>query len=163
MRAYGIAVAGISAMLLSGCGLTPEEQAAMDAAQRAADQQKCAGFGFAYGTESFAHCMMGLAGQREAQAAADRRAAAFRDQQRQQQDAHDRMVKEQADRDRSAQEDEQRRREFQENFDRLSRQADQLGRPSSSSDDSPGSLPSAAAIPGMVCTGTGDDAKCDAR
>ena len=55
-------------LLLIGCGPTAEEQ-------RAADQQKCSGFGFQPGTESFAHCMMGVYSQREAQAAADRRAA----------------------------------------------------------------------------------------
>jgi hypothetical protein len=58
--------------LLSGCCPTPEEQRAMD-------QQKCGGFGFAQGTDAFAHCMMTVTQQREAQDAADRRAAAARD------------------------------------------------------------------------------------
>lgn len=66
-------------VLLTGCGPTAEEQAAMDAAQRAADQERCAGFGFAPGTDAFARCMMGIAGQRDAEMAADRRAAAARD------------------------------------------------------------------------------------
>ena len=43
------------------------------------DQQKCAGFGFAPGGDAFAHCMMTVNQQREAQNAADRRAAADRD------------------------------------------------------------------------------------
>jgi hypothetical protein len=58
-------------VLLSGCGPSPEEQHAMD-------QQKCAGFGFASGSDAFAHCMMTVNQQREAQDAADRRAAADR-------------------------------------------------------------------------------------
>jgi hypothetical protein len=58
-------------VLLAGCGPSPEEQHAMD-------QQKCAGFGFAPGSDAFAHCMMTVNQQREAQDAADRRAAADR-------------------------------------------------------------------------------------
>jgi len=50
----------------------------MDAAQRAKDQDKCAGFGFAPGTDAFARCMMGVSSQRDAEAAADRRAVAAR-------------------------------------------------------------------------------------
>jgi outer membrane murein-binding lipoprotein Lpp len=57
-----------SVILLAGCGPTAEEQ-------RAADQQKCSGFGFQPGTQAFAHCMMEIYTQREDQIAADRRAA----------------------------------------------------------------------------------------
>lgn len=66
LAAFGIIV------LLAGCGPTAEEQRAMDS-------QRCAGFGNAPGTDSFANCMMGVSQQREAEAAADRRAAAARD------------------------------------------------------------------------------------
>jgi hypothetical protein len=58
-------------VLLTGCGPSPEQRHAMD-------QQKCAGFGFAAGSDAFAHCMMTVNQQREAQDAADRRAAADR-------------------------------------------------------------------------------------
>lgn len=55
-------------LFAASCGPTPEEQRAMD-------MQKCGGFGFAPGPDAFAHCMMGVSQQREAQAAADQRAA----------------------------------------------------------------------------------------
>ena len=66
--AYLAAVLGTT-VLIAGCGPTAEEQRAMD-------QQKCAGFGFAPGTDALAHCMMGVSQQRDAEAAADQRAAA---------------------------------------------------------------------------------------
>ncbi len=65
-------LAAVAVGLLTGCGPTPAEQHALD-------QQKCAGFGFAPGSDAFAHCMMTVNQQREAQNAADRRAAADRD------------------------------------------------------------------------------------
>ncbi len=144
---YLVAFLGVGAvLLLAGCGPTAEQQAAMDAAQRAADQQKCTGFGFAPGTDAFAHCMMGIASQRDAQAAADRRAAAARAAADQRAKDAIQAQKDAADRDA---------------WDRKTGQ----GKYSSSS--SPGGstypLPSAAAIPGMNCTGTGDEATCDAR
>jgi hypothetical protein len=58
-------------VLLAACGPSPQEQHAMD-------QQRCSGFGFAPGSDAFAHCMMTVNQQREAQDAADRRAAADR-------------------------------------------------------------------------------------
>ncbi len=75
MRPIGVLAVGLGLALLAGCGPTPEEQAAMAAAQRASDQEKCTGFGFTPGTDAFARCMMQIVTQREAQAAADRRAA----------------------------------------------------------------------------------------
>jgi len=67
-----LCLAAVAAVvLLAGCGPTPEEQRAMD-------QQRCGGFGFATGSDAFAHCMMSVSQQREAQDAADRRAAADR-------------------------------------------------------------------------------------
>jgi hypothetical protein len=64
-----LAVAAV--VLLTGCGPSPEQQHAMD-------QQRCAGFGFASGSDAFAHCMMTVNQQRDAQDAADRRAATDR-------------------------------------------------------------------------------------
>jgi hypothetical protein len=65
MRVLAFVAASASVLVLAGC-VSPEEQRAMD-------QAKCSGFGFAPGTEAFAHCMMGISQQREAQEAADRR------------------------------------------------------------------------------------------
>jgi hypothetical protein len=64
-------LAAVAVVLSTGCGPSPAEQHALD-------QQKCAGFGFAPGSDAFAHCMMTVSQQREAQDAADRRAAADR-------------------------------------------------------------------------------------
>jgi hypothetical protein len=98
MNATCIAALG-TIVLLAGCGPTAEQQAAMDAAQRAKDQNKCGGFGFAPGSDAFAHCMMQIASQRDAEAAADRRAAAARDAaDRRAKDAA-KAAKDQADRD----------------------------------------------------------------
>jgi outer membrane murein-binding lipoprotein Lpp len=52
-------------MLLAGC-VSPEEQRAMD-------QQTCAQYGFAPGTDAFANCMMTTGQKRQDQQAADRR------------------------------------------------------------------------------------------
>jgi hypothetical protein len=71
VRIVELAVLGAALSLMAGC-VSPEEQ-------RAADQQTCAGYGFTPGTDAFAHCMMTTAQQRDAQAAADRRAADARD------------------------------------------------------------------------------------
>jgi len=73
--------------LLVGC-VSPEEQ-------RAADQRQCAGYGFTPGNDAFANCMMNINQQREAQAAADRRAAADHDAA----DRRAREAKDQADQD----------------------------------------------------------------
>jgi len=98
MKAGYLPVLGII-VLLAGCAPTAEQQAAMDAAQRAKDQDKCTGFGFTPGTDAFAHCMMQIASQREAEAAAERRAAAARDAaDRRAQDAAQ-AAKDRADRD----------------------------------------------------------------
>ncbi len=88
----------LAALVLAGCE-TPEQQAARDAAQRAADQNRCAGFGFVMGTDQFAHCMMGTASQRDAEAAADRRAAADRDAADQRAQAAAQAAKDRADQD----------------------------------------------------------------
>lgn len=98
MRATCLAALGAVA-LLAGCGPTAEQQAAMDAAQRARDQDRCAGFGFAPATDAFARCMMNLSGQRDADAAADRRAAADRAAADQRTRDADRAAKDRADRD----------------------------------------------------------------
>lgn len=79
-------------VLLAGCGPTAEEQ-------RAVDQQRCFGFGFQPGTDAFAHCMMGVTQQREAEAAADRRAAAARAAADQRNQAAIQAAKDKADQD----------------------------------------------------------------
>ncbi len=55
---------------VAACGPTPEQQAAMAAAQHADDQSRCYNYGFHPGTDDFAHCMMNTAAQRDAQQAA---------------------------------------------------------------------------------------------
>ncbi len=85
--------------LLAACGPTPEQQAAMDAAQRFDDQNRCMSYGFQAGTDAFAHCMMNTATQRDAQQAADRRAAAARQAAADRQDAVLKAQKDAADRD----------------------------------------------------------------
>jgi hypothetical protein len=81
---------------LAACGPTAEERAA---ANSAADQNKCQGFGFQSGTDSFAHCMMTRSSEREAQEAADRRAAAARQAAADRQNAAIQAQKAAADRD----------------------------------------------------------------
>jgi hypothetical protein len=76
MRAVANSVLALTIVLLAACGPTPEQQAAMAAAQRAEDQNRCIGYGFQPSTDAFASCMMTTASQRQAQQAADRRAAA---------------------------------------------------------------------------------------
>jgi hypothetical protein len=73
-----VTAALIGAALLGGCMPSPQEQAAAAARQRADDQSRCTGFGFTPGTDAFAQCMMTTANQRDAQAAADLRAAKAR-------------------------------------------------------------------------------------
>ena len=65
MRLAVLAMACATAAL-SACGPSPAEQAVMD-------QQRCAGFGFQPNTDAFAHCMMQISTQRDAQAAANQR------------------------------------------------------------------------------------------
>jgi hypothetical protein len=68
MRGLGGMVGlAVIAALLSGCGPTAAEQRAMD-------EQKCHSFGFQFGTDAFATCLMNITQHREAEAAADRRA-----------------------------------------------------------------------------------------
>lgn len=99
MSARGIVPALlIAALVLAGCE-TPEQQAAREAAQRAADQNRCAGFGFVMGSDQFAHCMMGLSTQRDAEAAADRRAADAREAADKRAQAAAQAAKDAADRD----------------------------------------------------------------
>lgn len=44
---------------LTGC-VTPEQQAAMDAAQKQADTRECESFGFRPGSTAFGNCMLKL-------------------------------------------------------------------------------------------------------
>jgi hypothetical protein len=74
---------GIAALALAAC-VSPEERAAMD-------RQRCAGFGFAPGTDGFANCMMQATQQREAEQAA-----------RQRQAEQNRVISQQMEADRAA-------------------------------------------------------------
>jgi hypothetical protein len=140
-------VASMFLAIMAGCGPTPQEQAAMDAAQRAGDQQKCSGYGFAMGTDAFAHCMMGVNGQRDAEQAADRRAAQARAAADQRASDRQRAAQDAADRDA---------------WDRRTGQgAYSSPPPRPSRADYPAST--ASRIPGMECTGTGEEATCNAR
>ncbi len=87
-----LCLAFCAVVLLAGCGPTPEEQRAMD-------QQKCYGFGYAPGSLPFANCMMTVTQQRDAQDAADRRAAADRDAANQRAQAASQAAKDRADQD----------------------------------------------------------------
>lgn len=86
-----LAAVGLVA-LTAGCGPTAAEQHLMD-------QQKCAGFGYAAGSESFANCMMSVAQQRQAEEAAAQRAAAANAAAEQRQQAAIRAAQDQADKD----------------------------------------------------------------
>lgn len=92
--------------MLSGCGPSAGELRAMDT-------QRCAGFGFAPGTDGFASCMMSSTQQREAQDAADRRTSMVI-QAREEQDRRDREA---ADRARSDAESQRRRDDAQRTMD----------------------------------------------
>jgi hypothetical protein len=87
MRLVYFPIVATALSLLVGC-VSPEEQ-------RAADQRQCTGYGFAPGNDAFANCMMNINQQRDAQAAADRRASADRDAA----DRRARQAKDQADQD----------------------------------------------------------------
>ena len=71
----------------------------MAAAQRADDQNRCIGYGFQPSTDAFASCMMTTASQRQAQQAADRRAAAAQQAATDRQNAAIQARKDAADRD----------------------------------------------------------------
>ena len=67
MRTLGLIVLGMSYLLVSGCEtVTPQQQHAMD-------QQRCAGYGYAPGTDRFADCMMNTSQRREDTAIAQKR------------------------------------------------------------------------------------------
>ena len=91
MKLLCVAAIGMAA-IVAGCGPTAEEQRTMD-------MQKCGGFGFAPGTDAFAHCMMGVSQQREAQQAADQRAAAAQAAANQRNQDLIKAAQDQADRD----------------------------------------------------------------
>jgi hypothetical protein len=98
MRAFPIACLGTLAVL-AACGPTPEQLAAMQAAQHAADQNRCFSYGFQPGTDGMAQCMMNTAAQREAQQAADRRMAAAQQAATDRQNAAIQAAKDAADHD----------------------------------------------------------------
>jgi hypothetical protein len=71
----------------------------MQAAQHAADQNRCFSYGFQPGTDGMAQCMMNTAAQREAQQAADRRMAAAQQAATDRQNAAIQAAKDAADHD----------------------------------------------------------------
>lgn len=92
MRA--IVVCGALAAAIScvgGCAALDKMNADHQAYLLNVDKQKCSGFGFAPGTDAFAHCMMNLSQQRTAQEAQAQRQADY-----------NKMVAEQRDKDRAA-------------------------------------------------------------
>jgi hypothetical protein len=50
----------MAALLMMTACISPEEQAAMDAAQRQADAQECQSLGFRSGSNGFGNCMLKL-------------------------------------------------------------------------------------------------------
>ena len=83
---YGWSPTGLAVAiaLLTGC-VSPAEQAAMD-------RQRCAGFGFAPGSEAMANCTMNISQQRQAEQAAMQRQNARNDVIQQQMDRERRDV-----------------------------------------------------------------------
>ncbi|MEP7044714.1 MAG: hypothetical protein ABI843_16730, partial [Dokdonella sp.] len=84
-----LVLAGVAC--LSGCAEMERMNAQAVAQQRAADQQKCSGYGYAAGTDAFADCMMSTEHRREQQRQDAERQAAM-DRQREQ----DRRAKKEA-------------------------------------------------------------------
>lgn len=138
-------------LLLAGC-VSPEEQRAQD---MASDQQNCAGLGFTPGSAAMAKCMSTAAASRAADKDRDAYNQAQRDRLQAEEDA--------AERARDDAQAQKNRDDFDREFQQLQQQAAQVGRPSGDMGDDGFNRPTAAAIPGMVCTGTGMDASCDAR
>jgi hypothetical protein len=87
MRVTTLGAACIVLLVLSGCGPSPAEL-------QAGDEAQCSGFGFVPGSDGYAHCLMGLTQQRNAEDAANRRAY-----------NRDQMLADQLRRDREAQSD----------------------------------------------------------
>ncbi|MGB3809935.1 MAG: hypothetical protein WA943_07535 [Parvibaculum sp.] len=50
----------LAALLMMTACVSPEQQAAMNAAQQQADARECQNYGFKPGTESFGNCMLKL-------------------------------------------------------------------------------------------------------
>lgn len=63
-----VAIAGCL-IALGGCATLDEMNAQAEAQQRAADQEKCEGYGYQAGTDAFANCMMATAHHRDMQQA----------------------------------------------------------------------------------------------
>lgn len=97
-------IVGVAAFGLLGC-VSAEEQRAMDL-------QRCGGFGFAPGSDGMANCLLSVTQQREAEAAAERRAF-----------EQNRLISDQRNREREVAErsrrdaaDEARRDDFMKSF-----------------------------------------------
>jgi hypothetical protein len=139
---------------LSSC-VTDEEQRGRDLAL---DRNRCSGLGFQPGSQALAQCMDTASANRAADQ--DRQAAAWRQDQA-------RQARAQADADadrRARQADADAKRQADIDAWGRQRQRDRDAiMPTQPPAPDAGPLPSAARIPGMQCSGTGDDASCDAR
>lgn len=105
------------------------------------DQQQCAGFGFAPGSDGFANCVMRVSHQRQAEVAAEQAK-----QRQAEQDAANKAASEKSYQDCLV----------------LSGLASGSAAPPVGGAE-PSQPPTTSHIPGMVCEGEGDDASCDAR
>lgn len=74
MRAR-IGMMAAATLLLAGCAELEALERQQAERQRAEDQATCAGYGFQFGTDNFARCMMQLDQDRERQAYIERRDA----------------------------------------------------------------------------------------
>jgi hypothetical protein len=120
MRVTYPTILAVAILITSGC-VTPEEQTAMD-------QQRCTGFGFAPGTDSFAKCMMGVSQQREGEQAMQRR-----------QRERDQTIADQMEKDRQAQQQAQNKAASDQSYNdwlRMSGHADMISAPADASDSS---------------------------
>ena len=151
------------ALCLAGC-VTPEEQRARNLT---IDNRNCAASGFAPGSDAMANCMATASAARTAD---QDRQAAWQAQQR--------AVQAQRDRDQAALDARNRRMDDQAARDREASVRATMNQPrpgiptirpkdldpmGAGNDDDNGQPPTASRIPGMNCTGSGDDATCDAR
>ena len=155
------------AFCLAGC-VTAEEQRARNLAL---DNRNCAASGFAPGSEAMAQCMATASSarsadqDRQAQWQAQQQAMqAQRERDQAARDAHNRQIADQEARDR-------------ENRIRATMNRPQPGIPTiqpveikpkdldpmGTGNGGDAQPPTASRIPGMNCTGTGDEATCDAR
>lgn len=105
MRKSILISASLGMALLAGCADIDEMNAQAAAQQRAADQSRCAGYGFQPGTDPFANCMMQTQQHRDQTQMEQRREDALNQQRKQDQAAQQRAQDDQkAAADRAASE-----------------------------------------------------------